>query len=340
MSYDLPDLKLRPAPEWEAQRRDWQAVAEDCLYGHAPSEYRCRGEVISVEPAGDGRGRKETLRVAYGPDFAWHFDAVLWVPDALGRHAVVTWNQFSAKDWESCDTETALARGYIIAGFEREQLFEDRKGGRAPIREAFPEADFGAVRAWGLAHTMLADCLVTRDDVDASKLVCTGFSRGGKAALAAGVFDARFSVCAPVCSGAGGCGCFRYLGDAEGFCQDVTKVESLGRVGSVFPYWWSENYARWWPEPDPAQMGLEQTFPIDAHTLKALIAPRNLFSIEGRMDAWANPWGTALTREAAQPAFDLLGGRNEIKFHPGGHAFAREDWRALLDFCDSVFFAG
>ena len=119
--------------------------------------------------------------------------------------------------------------------------------------------------------------------------------------------------------------------------MDVKKVESLGRIGSVFPFWWTENFARWWPAPDPAQMGLEQDFPLDSHTLKALIAPRNLFTVEGIEDAWSNPRGTALTWRAAQPAFDLLGGKNEIHYHQGGHAFAAEDWRALLDFCDSVF---
>ena len=336
--YPLPDLKLTDAAGWEKQRREWLAVAEDCLYGHAPRIFQSRGEVIAAEDALGGLARKETVRVEYGPDFAWHFDTTLLAPAAPGRHPAITWNQFSGKDWKDCACEDAARRGYIVAGFAREALYEDKKQGRAPALEAYPEADFGAVRAWAWGHTLLADYLLTRSDVDGGRLVCIGFSRGGKAALAAGVFDTRFAVCAPVCSGAGGCGCFRYLGDEHGFCQDVSKVESLGRVGSAFPYWWSEHFSRWWPQPDPRQMGLEQDFPLDAHTLKALIAPRNLFSIEGQADSWSNPWGTELTWRAAQPAFDLLGGKNEAHFRPGGHGFGPEDWRALLDFCDGVFF--
>ena len=112
----------------------------------------------------------------------------------------------------------------------------------------------------------------------------------------------------------------------------------MGRIGAAFPNWWTKNFARWLPQPDPAQMGLEHTFPFDSHTLKALIAPRNLFPSDGIQDNWSKPRGTALTARAAQPAFDLLGGRQTTRFRPGGHAFSTEDWLALMDFCDEVWF--
>ena len=338
MPYDLPDLKLVPQPAWEAQRKAWLSLAEECLYGHAPQDTPVRAEIVDCESLWDGQGRRETVRIAYGPDFGWHFDAVLYVPADSVPHPAVTWNQFSNHDWDSCPYEEAVTKyGFIIAGFEREQVAEDKAGGRQPVCEAFPGYNWGDIRIWAWAQSRLADYLLTRPDVNPSQLICTGFSRGGKAALACGIFDTRFAVVAPVCSGAGGCGCFRYLGDEHGCCQDVTKVESLGRIGSVFPFWWTKNFSRWWPSPDPTQMGLEQTFPFDSHTLKALVAPRILFSIEGISDAWSNPWGTELTARAAQPAFDLLGGENLTRFRPGGHAFSEEDWRALLDLAADRF---
>ena len=338
MHFDLPDLKLVPQPEWKARRREWIALAEDCLYGHAPAYTPVRAEVLKQESLWAGKGRKETVRIYYGPDFGCAFDAILMAPTTPGPHPAITWNQFSAKDWESCPSEEAVCGyGFIIAGFDREQVAEDRVDGRQPACEAYPGYDWGDIRIWAWAQSRLADYLLTREDTDKEKLVCTGFSRGGKAALACGIFDERYAVCAPACSGAGGCGCFRYLGDEYGFCQDVTKVESLGRIGSVFPHWWTKKFSRWWPEPDFTQMGLEQSFPFDSHTLKALIAPRTLFSLEGISDAWSNPRGTALTWRAAQPAFDLLGGTNIAHFKPGGHAFEMEDWRRLLDFCQEEF---
>lgn len=334
MTFDLPDMKL--SGDWADQRKKWMALAEDCLYGHAPEAGEIRAEMIQSETCWNGLGRKETVRIACGPVF--RFDAVLYVPAAPGKYPVITWNQFSNHDWDDCPYEEAVTKyGFIIAGFEREQAAEDKINGNSPAREAWPEYDWGAIRIWAWSQSRLADYLLTRQDVDAEKLVCAGFSRGGKAALACGIFDERYSICAPVCSGAGGCGCFRYLGDEYGFCQDVKKVESLGRIGSVFPYWWTEKFSHWWPKPDPAQMGLEQEFPLDSHILKALIAPRTLFTIEGISDAWSNPRGTALTWHAAQPAFDLLGGDNIAHFRPGGHGFSADDWRCLMDFCRERF---
>ncbi len=336
MTFDLPDLQL--SPDWEPQRAKWKALAEECLYGHAPENAEIHGHVIASESIWNGAGKKETVRISYGPDLRQCFDAILFVPVLPGRHPAVTWNQFSSHDWDQCPCEEAVTQyGFIIAGFEREQVVEDKTGGACPAYEAYPGYDWGAVRAWAWAQSRLADYLLTRPDVDGEKQVCTGFSRGGKAALACGIFDERYAICAPICSGAGGCGCFRYLGDENGFCQDVTKVESLGRIGSVFPYWWTANFSRWWPAPDPTQMGLEQDFPFDSHTLKALIAPRTLFTIDGLGDAWSNPRGTELTWKAAQPAFDLLGGQNVAHFRPGGHAFSEEDWKCLLDFCRNSF---
>ncbi len=339
MRLELPELQLKPWPEWGEQREKWIALAEECLWGHAPERPKISHRVLAREPLWNGRGTKETVRIVYGPGERSHLDAEVYIPSAPGRHPAITWNQFSRHDWDECPYEEVTAgHGYILAAFEREQAAEDDGGGGDPAYEAFPGHDWGAVRCWAWAQSLLADYLLTREDVDGEKLVCTGFSRGGKAALCAGILDERFSVCAPICSGAAGCGCFRYLGTREGFCQDVTKVESLGRIGSVFPHWWTKGFSRWWPSPDPKQMGLEQEFPFDGHTLKALVAPRVLFTLEGLDDAWSNPRGTALTWRAAQPAFDLLGGRNIAHFRPGGHAFGAEDWRTLLAFCDEVYF--
>ena len=338
MKYELPDLKLCPMPAWQKQRAEWVALAEDCLYGHAPEACTIRSECLEKQIIFGGLGIREVIRIHYGPDLAYFFDVIVYAPAKQGRYPAITWNQFSGGKFDCCPYEEAVKRGYIIAWFDREQVAEDEKPGSRDLYNIYPEYDWGAIRGWAWAQSRVADYLLTRDDVDPEKLCCTGFSRGGKAALAAGIFDEHFSICAPICAGAGGCGCFRYLGTEAGFIQDVRQVESLGRIGSVFPHWWTNNFARWFPQPDPTQMGMEQEFPFDSHTLKALIAPRHLFTSDGMQDDWSNPRGTALTWRAAQPAFDLLGGRNVAHFRAGGHAFGETDWLALLDFCDEVYY--
>ena len=57
MHFDLPDLKLVPQPEWKARRREWIALAEDCLYGHAPAYTPVRAEVLKQESLWAGLAR-------------------------------------------------------------------------------------------------------------------------------------------------------------------------------------------------------------------------------------------------------------------------------------------
>ena len=292
-----------------------------------------------IEKQREGEGViRETVRLTFTGQGTHNFDVTLYRPEREGRHPAVVWVWFAGDPHRGCPlAEIVGERGYILAGFDREAVFEDKADGKVPIKDVFPGYTFGAVRAWALAESMVATYLLERNDVDAKRLVCTGFSRCGKAALAAGIYDERFAVAAPVCSGAGGGGCFRYLGDKEGFNQDVQREESLGRIGSTFPFWWTPGFSAWWPEGDPAQMGKEDTFPVDSHILRALIAPRSLFTADGMEDTWSNPRGSALTYLASRPVFDALGARSYAFFREGGHAFSEVDWRALVDFCDGVF---
>jgi hypothetical protein len=84
----------------------------------------------------------------------------------------------------------------------------------------------------------------------------------------------------------------------------------------------------------------EERLPFDAHTAKALIAPRALLNTHALQDYWANPYGTQLTFQAAQVVFRWLGvgNRQGLHWRPGGHAQSLEDWDALLDFADAYFF--
>jgi hypothetical protein len=62
--------------------------------------------------------------------------------------------------------------------------------------------------------------------------------------------------------------------------------------------------------------------------------------LEARGDQWSNPLGMQQTHQAAEPVFRFLGAGDRIALHerPGGHDTVPEDWEALLDFADHVFF--
>ena len=134
-------------------------------------------------------------------------------------------------------------------------------------------------------------------------------------------------------SGCGGAGCFRFLGDATKTTQDSEKVESVGTITHFFPHWFAPELATFGGQEPPYPVTNEKHLPFDLHYLKALVAPRVLYTNEGTEDVWANTHGSVLTRQAAQPVFDLLGvpGNNVQTIRDGGHGFDARDWRRALD---------
>lgn len=319
--------------EWRMRAGEYAALIERCMLGSAPNDHAVRGEVISRRPALEGRAIREIVRICYGPHFRHSFLAHILRPARAGRFPAITVNVFTVS-YGCPREEDAIERGYVIAEFDKEQLFHDQHTKRTDACDAYPGFDWGAIRIWGWGHSKLMDYLEKQDYVDAQCFVATGHSRGGKAALAAGAFDERVAVCAPINSGCGGAGCFSILGDRHGENGDPAREEALGRIATVFPHWWRAGFERY------GEAGREHALPFDLHAFKALVAPRALFTVEGLDDAWANPYGTYLTWQAAQPVFDLMGagGNNCVIYREGGHAFGDVDWKMLLDFCDWRFF--
>lgn len=324
---------------WLRRAGEYRALIEQCMLGHAPRGERAQGEVISRREALQGAALHEIVRICYGPGKAYSFLAHVLRPNRAGRFPVITWNVFTT-GYQCPRAQDAIARGYVIALFDKEQLFHDERTHRCDAALAYPGYDWGAIRIWAWGHSRLIDFLEDQPYVDADRFVATGHSRGGKAALAAGAYDARIAVTAPINSGCGGAGCFRVLGDRYGENGDARREESLGRIAAVFPHWWTPGFIEYGNAQPPYMPLNESTLPFDLHAFKALIAPRALLTIEGLDDAWANPYGTYLTWRAAQPVFDIMGApdNNAVYYREGGHAFGDLDWRCLLDFCDWRFY--
>jgi hypothetical protein len=90
-------------------------------------------------------------------------------------------------------------------------------------------------------------------------------------------------------------------------------------------------------------------FPVDAHMLLSLIAPRAVLLQTGDKDFWSDPKGEFLAAIAAGPVFKLLGTHgletNEMPpagkpimstlgyyMHSGGHGALPTDYPVFLDF--------
>ncbi len=188
--------------------------------------------------------------------------------------------------------------------------------------------------AWGLMRCM---DMVEKDSLlDAKRVLLTGYSRLGKAALIARAFDERFPVVVPVQTGGGGVPLAkRFFG------------ENVATMTTSFTHW----YCRAWRK----YAKHEDQMPFDQHMFLACIAPRALL-VEGFDHPWFDAKGEFLAVKAASPVWEKLGkkGLPKVDFpddfdtsaigpclgyvrRSEGHGISAYDWTWMLDFADNVW---
>jgi hypothetical protein len=192
--------------------------------------------------------------------------------------------------------------------------------------------DWGAIGAWSWGLSRALDYFETDDSVDAKRVAIMGVSRLGKTVLWTGAIDARFAMVIDICSGEGGSALSR-----RNYGETIAHLVEPSR----YPYWFCPNYQKYGDHVDQ--------FPVDAHMLLALIAPRPVLLVTGNKDKWADPKGTFLSTVAAGPVYDLLGKQSlgtsglpsagepilhDIGFymHDGGHGTDPSDRDVILKF--------
>ncbi|MBC8166465.1 MAG: acetylxylan esterase [Bryobacteraceae bacterium] len=262
--------------------------------------------------------------------------ANVWLKGRLQRADEETRGQ-SVSRWP---VERILARGYGVATAYYGDIEPDFDGGMEHgVRRMFrsegqPDQgnNWAAIGSWAWGLGRIADYLVTDKDVDSKRLVLTGHSRLGKAALWAGAQDERFAIVISNNSGEGGAALSK-----RNFGEDVW------RINNSFPHWFARNYRKY--------SNKESDLPIDQHMLLALIAPRPLYVASAAEDLHADPRGEFLSAVNAGPVYELLGKKGlgtdgmpgidkpimkTIAYHirAGKHDMTDYDWDRYLDFAD------
>jgi len=331
---DLPDPflfadghRVTSSADWNARRAELQELILQNEYGHVPPPPKKLSAALllshKLKPF-DAPHRQFRLTCDCGNGREISFVIDLLAPAGDGPFPVILTGDWGWHKTPDEITRRILERGYMLAEFNRCELAPDNAEQTAELYAAYPGGDFGAVAVWAWGYHRCVDFLVTLPSVDKEKIAITGHSRGGKATLLAGATDPRIALTAPNASGCGGAGCYRFQGPSS---------ERLENILQNFPFWFTPRLKQF--------IGHEDQLPFDQHCLKALCAPRALLTTEALEDLHANPQGTFQTHVAAREVYRFLGHpeRIAIHFRHGTHEQNAEDFDALLDFGDVIFFS-
>lgn len=302
-----------------------------------------------IMPSGTPPGATPLPRLPPGPGQGHGVDALLTVgpgpapgtsPDAAVNAAGGVPAETTRRpgpdeaDKAAARARPALERGYAYVMFNHNDCGEDTTLREADgswayrttrFGPAYPGYDWGLLGVWAWGASRIVDYLVTDPTIDATCLVISGVSRTGKAALVAGAFDDRIAVSAPVVSGGGGVGAYRFSGEGRG------GKEGLDVMVKKYPNWFSPHLREFGGHTD--------RLPFDEHWFIALIAPRGFLALEGKSDPVSLEQAVQASVAGAKPVFDLLGvpGRDGVNYADHGHTLTADDWTALLDFTDQQF---
>jgi hypothetical protein len=247
--------------------------------------------------------------------------------------------------------EDVIDRGYALATFYNGDVDPDtpeERGIQKYFKHDNPADDCGSIGAWAWGLQRAVDYLVSAPEIDPHRIIVTGHSRMGKAALLAAAFDERIALAIPHQAGCGGSAPSRAriaIGKPYNTI-DTAKTrppETVFDINDKFPHWFNARFKEFNAEPE--------RLPFDQNCLVALCAPRPVLFTNGRADIWINPAGQFEVLRAAAPVYRLLGagdftaetlpadgglidGALGYYLRAGDHSLLKEDWKVFLDFAD------
>ena len=396
--YDLPALNSLPDPftffngrrvrtraDWDKRRAEIEDLMQYYEFGAMPAPPRAIKAASEPGPQGSLRYNNLTVTVEDNGRTAT-FKPVLYLPTSgTPPYPVIVEEDFAANPKFSPPNPAFLNGGYAVlsvptwdnARFHLSGIASDDGNHTGAFFTLYPYKldnegdDRGVLLAWAWGASRSVDALeylLAHDPacanlLDVKKLVVTGFSRWGKAALLAGMLDDRFLVTAPGGSGSGGAAPYRY--DSFG-----NRPFRHAPFGNVYPWGRSpgsetmgdhvrhqthnsnEMIRRFLndtvPAPVEPRMYLTSTWgygdrlPFDHHEEVAAIAPRAVL-IDNTDDDYAdNAEGDSIGYEGAKPVYAFLGAPQnlalDIYMGGGGHSLKKSQADNLVRFADFVLF--
>jgi hypothetical protein len=319
---DLPVIKEMPDPlvmndgthvttrdQWQKRREEMKAILEEYEYGHMPpAPGNTVGKEISAKDLPQQNLHYRLVHLSFGPEQKLGFDMAIFSPASSATTkpplATILTLSFGNDERSANAFRPAFERGYAVAVIGYQQLGADNRN------------DFAAW-AWGLSRAV--DFLVTDAATDKDRIIVTGTSRLGQAALLAGAMDERIGMVAPVAGGMA----LRFSGkDKPGGGQGIKEIVEQNT------YWFGPRFEEFKDAPEK--------LPSDQNWLLALAAPRPFILCNSLADQYGNTRAAVQTYLGAKPVYEFLGAPNNLglNFRPGGHGMQAADWSAILDFAD------
>ena len=282
------------------------------LVGPAPVTGAAAASGVTATPVVPGQENAAPPATAAAPGGRAGFGGPVTAESVAARHAELFRRGYALVlfNHNDCAEDTTLRNADGSWAFRTTRFFP-----------AYPGYDWGILAGWAWGASRIADYLVTDRAIDPTKLILTGASRAGKSAMIAAAFDERL-MAAPVVTGGGGVGAYRFAGPRGSETLDVMQKK--------YPNWFSPHLHEF--------RGHREKLPFDQHWFLALCAPRPFLALEGDTDTISLPAAVRASFDGAKPAYALFGAdapaRLGVHYAPHGHAFTAEDWTALLDFAD------
>ncbi len=369
---DLPDIKHLPDPftffngkkvkavsDWDKRSKEIKDLAQYYEYGYMPDPPESVTAVVNEKGLAITVKDKGKSSIITG---------LLTLPTVEqcgkeGPYPVVVSIDF----WSMKPSDIYLKAGYAVLSITYSSAASDNFEHKGAFYDLYPYDvttgnDAGTLLAWAWGASRGVDALFYLNEnnpefkgkMDLDKLVVTGFSRCGKAALAAGLFDKRFGVVSPGASGCGGAAAFRYQsfgniyewGTSPGNEVLPDKVRHQGHNSN-------EMLSRFLNRPriyKTGTYGYGERLPYDHHEIIAAIAPRAVLVTTANDDYANNAEGDAIGLEGAKPVFKFLKAEKKLGFNirttgeknPWG--FGDGHWQSdgqiqnLVDFSNMVFY--
>ena len=348
--------KLRSRKEWPARRKEILDLFQKEMLGELPPPAPIYTEELEEMPALLGTATLRQVRMHFRPDGSGpSIDWGILTPDnAAGPLPAILLLNYKGNQAFLPECQALLARGYALVTAcytdispDPDPLLHENgivlQDGHAfsgifelwGVRDPARDDNTGSLMAWAWGLMRGLDLIEKEPALDASKVLLTGYSRLGKAALIAAAYDERFRAVVVNQSGGGGVPLAkRHFGECI-----ATEVTS-------FRHWYCRAYDKYaWDT---------EAMPFDQHLLVSAIAPRAIL-VEGFNKPWFDTHGEYLSLQAASPVWKFLGqpGMPNVPWpdnydtsaigrrvgyvrRDGDHGIAPIDWEWMLHFFEAL----